>query len=162
LTEPFAAESRQLLREYVNLRLEALDPANTDAAIVRSEQIHDELWSRAETLAREDPGPAITLYITSLNEVIDLHTERLVAELGFRVPPIIVNGLYIVAVLTMMLVGVHNSYRERHNLIAEIIVVLILSVVFLLIVDLDRSHLGIMKIPQEALIDLQQKLITAP
>ena len=37
LAEPVGAESRQLLREYVNLRLEALDPAKTTAAIARSD-----------------------------------------------------------------------------------------------------------------------------
>jgi heat shock protein HslJ len=36
-------------------------------------------------------------------------------------------------------IGLHDSYREKHNLIALIMVVLIVSVVFLVIVDLDRS-----------------------
>jgi len=162
LAEPVGAESRQLLREYVNLRLEALDPAKTTAAIARSEQIHDELWMRAEMVARENPGPTTALYVSSVNEVIDLHTERLTAELGFRVPPIVVYGLYGVAILTMILLGIYNSYREKHNQIAQIIVVLILSVVFLIIVDLDRSYVGVIKIPQEALIDLQQKLNLTP
>ena len=162
LAESVGAESRQLLREYVNLRLEALDPAKTTAAIARSEQIHDELWMRAEMVARENPGPTVALYVSSLNEVIDLHTERLTAELGFRVPPIVVYGLYGVAVLTMILLGIYNSYREKHNQIAQIIVVLILSVVFLIIVDLDRSYVGVIKIPQEALMDLQEKLNLTP
>ena len=162
LSEPYVEESRQLLREYVNLRLEALDSAKTAAAIARSEEIHDELWVRAEKLAREYPNPTIALYISSLNEVIDLHTERVIAELGFRVPSMVVYGLYIVAILTMVLLGIYNSYREKHNLIAEIIVVLILSVVFLLIVDLDRSYVGLIRIPQEALQDLQEKLNLMP
>lgn len=162
LADPYGVESRKLLREYVNLRLMALDPAATGSAIARSEQIHDELWLLAEEVAREYPVTTVSLYLSSLNEVIDLHTERLTAELGYRVPPIIVIGLYVVAVLTMILIGVHDSYREKHNLIALIMVVLLLSVVFLVIIDMDRSNVGLLQIPQKALIDLQQKLNLVP
>jgi hypothetical protein len=162
LADPYRTESRELLREYVDLRLKALDRADTASAIARSEQIHDELWLLAEEVAKGDPGPTIALYLSSLNQVIDLHSERINAELGYRVPPIIVLGLYIVAVMTMILIGVYNSYREKHNLIALITVVLIVAVVFFVIIDLDRSNVGLLQIPQKALIDLQQKLILTP
>lgn len=162
LAEPYGVESRALLREYVDLRLEALDRAVTASAIARSEQIQDELWLLAEAVARENSGPTIALYLSSLNQVIDLHTERLNAELGYRVPPIIILGIYVVAMLTMILIGVYDSYREKHNLIALIMVVLIVSVVFLVIIDMDRSNVGLLQIPQKALIELQQKLILPP
>jgi len=162
LADPYRTESRELLREYVDLRLKALDRADTASAIARSEQIHDELWLLAEEVAKGDPGPTIALYLSSLNQVIDLHSERINAELGYRVPPIIVLGLYIVAVMTMILIGVYNSYRGKHNLIALITVVLIVAVVFFVIIDLDRSNVGLLQIPQKALIDLQQKLILTP
>jgi hypothetical protein len=162
LADPYGVKSRELLREYVNLRIKALDPAETKTAIARSEQIHDELWLLAEEVARENSGPTIALYLTALNQVIDLHTERLSAELGFRVPPIMVLGLYVVAVMTMMLIGVYDSYREKHNLIALVMIVLIVSAVFLMMIDMDRSNVGLLQIPQKALIDLQQKLILTP
>ncbi len=97
-----------------------------------------------------------------MNQVIDIHTERITAELGFRVPLIIVLGLYIVAVMTMILIGVYDSYRAKHNLIALIMVVLIVSVVFLVIIDMDRSNVGLLQTPQKALILLQQKLTLMP
>jgi hypothetical protein len=162
LAEPYGTETRQLLVEYVNLRLDALDPAKTLASIARSEQIHDQLWLRAEEIARENPGPIVALYISSLNDVIDLHTRRLNEELGFRVPPVIVLGLYVVALLTMMLIGVHDSYSEQRNLLALIMVVLIISVVFLVIFELDRSNVGLLRTPQKALLDLQTRLNSAP
>jgi hypothetical protein len=162
LADPYGVESRKLLREYVGLRLKALDPAATLAAIARSEQIHDELWLMAEEVAREYPVTTVSLYLSSLNEVIDLHTERISAELGFRVPPTMVLGLYLVAVMTMILIGVHDSYRERHNLIALIMVVMIVSVVFLMIIDIDRSNVGLLQTPQKALIELQNKLNLTP
>jgi hypothetical protein len=41
-------------------------------------------------------------------------------------------------------------------------VILIISVVFLLIIELDRSNVGLLQVPQGALIELQQQLKTAP
>jgi hypothetical protein len=162
LDEPYGVESRNLLREYVDLRLKALDPTFTATAITRSEEIQDELWLLAEDIAKENSTSTISLYLSSLNQVIDLHTERINAEFGYRVPPTIVLGLYVVAVMTMILIGVHDSYRDKHNVIALIMVVLIVSVVFLVINDMDRSNVGLLQIPQKALIELQQKLIITP
>lgn len=162
LDEPISTESRRLLREYVDLRLAALDRAQRAAAVARSEQIHSELWSLAVEVARESPTPTTALYVSALNEVIDLHAVRLNMELGIRVPPVIVLGLYLVAMFTMVLIGIHGSYAEKRNLLALAVMIVILSVVFLLVVELDRSHQGLVRIPQDALIDLQRQMQAGP
>ena len=113
-------------------------------------------------MADGNQSPIIALFLTSLREVIDLHTKRIEAELGFRVPPEILLVLFVVAVLTMVLLVVYNSYRERRSLVALIILVLMLSAVLILIVDLDRSHQGFVRISQQALIDLKQSLSSIP
>ena len=66
LADPYAVESCKLLREYVNLRVKALDPAATATAIARSEQIHDELWLLAEEVASDNSGPTIALYLSAV------------------------------------------------------------------------------------------------
>jgi NADH:ubiquinone oxidoreductase subunit 6 (subunit J) len=158
LPEPTATESRQLLREYVDQRLAALDRAKIAQAISRSEEIHSELWTRAEALAREESSPTLALYVSALNDVIDLHTERINVELVARVPWAIVLGLFLMAVLAMGLVGLHAGYAENRNLIALVAFVLTLSVVFLLIVDLSRSQSGLLQVSYQAMIDLQRQL----
>ena len=162
LEEPISTESRQLLREYVDMRLAALDRDQRDAAIARSEEIHQELWSMAEIVARNDPTDLTALYVASLNQVIDLHTERVKKELVIRVPPIFLLAIYLVAMFTMLLMGVHDSYSDKLNYLALFLMVLILSMVFLVIVDLDRSHQGLITIPQNALMDLQRQIQSSP
>jgi hypothetical protein len=162
LEEPITTESRQLLREYVDQRLALTQPGQFDKAVARSQQIQDELWKRAEILARDDPTPATALYISALNEMIDLHTERLVIRFYVRVPQLVLLTLYLVALLTMTLIGVQGSYNGKRNYLALIIMVLILSVVFLLIIDLDRPNQGLIQIPQKALLDLKQQIQTMP
>lgn len=162
LDEPYRTELRDLLREYVDMRLAAREQETREMALTRSEKIHDELWSRAEVVARENPVDTIAIYIESLNEVIDMHTERVSVGLGIRVPPTILLGLYLVALGTMFLVGMGSAYRENRNHIALILLILILSVVLLLIVDLDRSQDGLLRVPQQAMIDLQRQLNVSP
>jgi hypothetical protein len=105
LDEPDRTESRDLLREYVDLRLAALDPEKTMASILRSEEIHNILWSRAVQIARESPVNNINLYLISVNVLIDLHTERIIYGADIRIPAAVLLGVYIVAFFTMFLVG---------------------------------------------------------
>jgi hypothetical protein len=163
LDEPYRTEARDLLREYTDRRLAAhIDPAQVAAVITRSEEIHNELWASAEVLAVESPLPTISLYISAVNEVIDLHAERVAIGIDIRVPPTILLGLYIVALFTMLLVGVQSGYGEKRNYVALVVLVLILSVVFLLIVDLDRAQDGLLRISQLPLYDLQRQLNASP
>jgi hypothetical protein len=162
LEETISTESRLLLREYVDQRLALVDPEKTANAIARSEQLHAQLWTQAEILAKEDPTPVSSLYISSLNEMIDIHAERLIIRFYFRVPQSVLMGVYIVALLTMILIGVQGSYTGKRNYLALILMVLIISMVFLIIVDLDRPNQGLIKIPQKALIDLQRQMSSPP
>jgi hypothetical protein len=160
--EPVSSESRQLLREYIDQRLALTQPGQFDKAVARSQQIQDDLWKRAEILAKDSPDPVTALYISALNEMIDLHTERLIIRFYIRIPELVILSLYLVGILTMALIGVQGSYTGKRNYLALILTVLILSVVFLLIIDLDRPNQGLIQIPQKALLDLQQQLRTQP
>lgn len=162
LPEPARTESRQLYREYIAMRLEALRPEKVRTAIARSEQIQDQLWALAEELGREDPTPTMSLYLSALNEVIDLHTNRLSAERDFRLPLPILLGLLGVSLLTMVLVGITDSYHEHRNRIALIVLVVILSLAYLLIIELDRSNTSLIRVSQQPLIELQQKMLLSP
>ena len=159
LDEPVSSESRALLREYVGIRLDAVDPAKLAEARVRSEQIHTQLWSRAEVVARANiQSPLVALYVESLNEMIDIHTKRAVAVLSSRLPGSLWLGIYSVAFLTMMLVGLQSSYGERQNWLSLVVLVLVFAVVLTLIVDLDRPLEGLLSVSQQAMLDLQAQL----
>ena len=162
LDEPYRTEARDLLREYTDLRLAALDPALRAAAITRSEQIHNELWASAEKIAVESPLPTTSLYLSSLNEVIDRHAERVAVGVDIRVPPSLLLGLYVVALFTTFLVGLQSGDGQKRNYLAHIVLVLNLSVVFVLIVDLDRAQEGLLRVSQLPMIDLQRQLYTSP
>ena len=124
LTEPYREDIRNLLREYVPLRIESSDPTQLEAHYTRSKEIHDELWAQAEKLVAETPNTEVlALFISSLNELIDLHTTRVTARIYARVPETVVLVLVIGAVLTMGLVGYSAGLTSRRSLPSAVMLV---------------------------------------
>jgi hypothetical protein len=160
LDEPERSRSRELLGEYVDTRLAAADDSTQiEAAQKRSEQIQVELWTTAQVLATEHRDSTIAaLYFEALNNLIDIHTTRVMAVLTSRIPADIWAGIYIVALLSMVLLGVQTSYGGRRNWMSVIVLALVFAVVLTLIVDLDRPMQGMFMVNQQALIDLQAQI----
>lgn len=75
-----------------------------------------------------------------MNQVIDLHTERINVEVVARVPWAIILIIFLIAIIALGIVGLHAGYAEKLNRIALVALVLVLSVVFLLIVDLGGGN----------------------
>jgi hypothetical protein len=162
LGEPYRAETRDLLSEYLDWRLAATEEGKLAEARTRSEEIHSELWAIAEEWVAQDTSATTAQYVSSLNEVIDLHTERVVVGLQLRIPPMILLTMYVIALAAIFLVGVHSGYVDKRNLVALVTLVLVLAAVLYLIVDLDRALEGLLQVPQQALVDLKSSLPTYP
>lgn len=159
LDEPISTESRTLLREYVDTRLAPVnDPSQLAPSIARGEEIQNELWMYAQTLARREPNSeTLGLYIDALNAMIDTHGERK-AAVAARVPATLLTTIFLIGLLAMALVGFSNSYEGRRSGIGLFIFVLIFALVFTIIIDLDRPQEGLLRVSQQPMIDLQQQL----
>jgi len=160
LPEEFTAPARALLREYVDLRVRAArDRTTLDASLARSEAIHDELWASVEDMFSEAPAPiSYSLFVNSLNEMIDVHAERVTVAVRQGIPGAIWMGLYLVAGLAMIAVGYQTGKGGQRPYLVNTVLALAFSVVILLILDLDRSWEGAVRVDQQPLIDLQKKL----
>jgi uncharacterized protein YqgC (DUF456 family) len=159
LPQPQSAESRALLREYARLRVVSDDTSELDAAIARSVAIHRELWAIAEDLAIETPtSEMLALYVDSLNELIDIHTTRFVAGVYARVPETVLYLLIIGALVAIGAVGYNAGLTRRRSLLSAVLLVVALGAVVTLVVDLDRPRDGIIRVNQQALIDLVEQL----
>jgi hypothetical protein len=159
IAEPRRTEVRNLLREYVQLRLAGVQDTAPLPAIARSEEIHRKLWELAVAEGEKNPGSIMVgLFVNTLNELIDIHTKRVQAGLRSRVPPVIIYTLYFVTVLAMTSVGYLAGLAGKRTHLVTGALVLAFSAVMLLIIDLDRPHEGLLKVNQQVLIDLQKKL----
>ena len=159
LQEPMRTETRNLLREYVDLRLEAVQqPGKLQQALSRSDELHNRLWSLAVTATEKDRSPIAAIYVQSLNEVIDLHATRVMAGLRSRVPAVIWVVLYFLAFLAMTLMGYHSGLANSRRSLAAIGLIIGFSAVLFLIADLDRPSQGTLRVSQQSMIDLRNSM----
>jgi hypothetical protein len=150
---------RTLLRDYVDVRLEAVRSGNVTEGIRRSEHLHDQLWTQAVALGETHPTSIVVgLFVQALNEVIDLHAKRVTAGVRNRIPGAIWVALFTVAVLSFTAMGYHAGLSRTSRSLAELAVACTFSVVIGLIADLDRPQEGVLQVSQQALMDLRQSI----
>lgn len=159
VTEPECFEVRKLLKEYVHLRAEAIkQPQELPQVIARSEVLHNELWSQAILVAKKDSDSEMhALFVSSLNEAIDLHTKRLVVG-QYHIPNAIWWALYLVSILSMAGVGYQFGLTGMRDVAASLFLALSFSIVIGLIANLDRTANGALQVSQQPMIDLDRRL----
>lgn len=158
LPEPMRTQTQQLFREYVDVRLEAVQPGKLSYAITKSEELQNRLWSQAVAATEKDRSPIAALFVQSLNEVIDLHAVRMLAALRSRVPAAIWIVLFLLSFLSMAMMGYHEALTNSRRSIAVLALILGFSSVLFLIVDLDRPRQGTLQVSQQAMIDLRNSM----
>ena len=157
LPEPYSTESRDLLREYVDVRLTAAQ--DVEGAIARSEEIQIELWRRAEALVEATGGSDVyALYVESVTDLVELHHQREIAGLYARLPSSLLLGLLGFTVLGMFILGFGNSYDRRRSVIALVALILVFGSALYIILDLDRSREGLFQVSDQPLISLEERL----
>ena len=150
---------RGLLREYVSVRLDAVRSGNIAEGIRRSEDIQQKVWTEAETVGNKNPNSIVVgLFVQSLNEMIDLHAKRLQTGVRSRIPAAIWLGLFAVASLSLATMGYHAGLSGTRRSLAILAVAVTFSVVIELIADLDRPFEGVLRVSQQALLDVQRSM----
>jgi hypothetical protein len=160
LPEPHCAEVRNLLRKYVDLRIElAGHPEKVKSIIEESVSLQDEMWKHAEAVSKEDlKNPAIvSLFMVTLNETIDLQTKRITVALVYRIPDIIWDAIICLLIISMFEVGYLFIKSQKTNWIMILALSMAFSLVILMIITFDRSDGGI-KLNQQPMIELQKSL----
>ena len=157
LPEPQRSTIRDILRAYIEARLEAAQAGKVELAA--SQRWHARLWTEAAAAVQNEPGSALAgLFIESLNEVIDLHAKRVQATLRSRIPGLIWVTLYFVASLAMAGTGYHEGLTSLRRSPVMAILVLTFSAVIYLIAELDRPQEGLFNVSHQATADLRYLL----
>ncbi|HEU4432564.1 MAG TPA: hypothetical protein VFR51_04160 [Pyrinomonadaceae bacterium] len=158
LSEPMRTDARNLLREYVDVRIEAVQPGKLEQGMAKSEELHNRLWAVATTAADKEKNVITSLFIQALNQVIDLHATRVMAGVRSRVPGIIWIVLYLLLVLAMVMLGYQSGLAKSRRSLAVLALVIGFCSVLYLITDLDRPGQGLLQTSQEAMTDLRRSM----
>lgn len=113
LEQPDRDTARQLLRRYVDVRLEAAaasDLREIPGRLAESAQLERQLWDMAVRHARVDMNSDVAaLYIESLNDLAAIHAQRVAVGLQMRIPSVIWWVLLTLMLLAMTSVGYQTS-----------------------------------------------------
>jgi hypothetical protein len=159
LPEPVSSEIRNLLREYVPLRVAPSDRATLLANIQRSDELLQQMWSVAEAEGKvTQQGDLMAAFIESLNETIGVNESRIASGIYARVPASILWLLVLGSVLTLAMVGYSAGLTKRRDLLSAIVLILALGAVLALVIDLDQPREGFVQVSQQPIIDLQEQI----
>ncbi len=163
LPRPEQEEVDSMLRRYITLRLDVARLPNILTPAVRTLNaktwaLQDRLWVMAVAHAELAPQsvPA-ELFAMSVSQLIDVKNKRN-AALTNRVPDTVLILLFGFAILTMGVVGYSNGLCGDRVPGAMIVLALLVTLVVLVIVDLDRPHRGLIRVSQESMIELEHTL----
>jgi len=166
LPEPHRTATLKLLREYVQIRLDVVQSPRSFAeqkpVIDRSNEIQEALWQTAKVMAAMDKKMVPTgLFIQTLNEMIDNQGKRL-AALRNRVPNIVFLGLFGIAAVACGFVGYAGGRDAKRTRLPVYIMATLVTVVILLILDLDRPNSGFITTNQQAMQDAAAAIAAFP
>ncbi len=152
-----AAKARQVLRRYIDARVDFGSAADAEAEVrhyARATALQSELW-RTMTAAVAGFGdtPRASLVISTTNEAIDRAAERYAARQD-HIPPRILRMLCLFALLSAGLVG----YERAHQRKTTALLLLLFSLAVGLVMDLDLPGAGATRVPQEPMLDLQRSV----
>jgi hypothetical protein len=160
IPEPICSDTKKLLVEYVDLRIEvARDPSKIYALMSRSQEILDRLWNFAETLAGQDRSSEVyALYTSSVNDLVDNYNQRITMTLEYRIPPVILWILIIITIFSMITLGYQLGISGKGGFKLNILFAVVFALVMFLILALDHPETGLAKLNQKPMLTLQKQL----
>jgi len=157
LPEPASDQIRELLREYLPLRIVLTASDDIQGDIAKSVKIQNDIWTITEAVARDHGSDVVALFVESVNDVIDIHESRVTARTA-RVPETILLLLVGGAALSLGMVGYSAGLTKRRSLLSAVVLIIALGAVIMIVIDLDRPREGFIQVSQQPLIDLEQQL----
>ena len=160
IPEAYRYNVKKQLVEYVDLRLDlSKDNNKLDYVLSRSQQILDNFWNLAETLAVQDrSSEAYALFTTSVNDLVDNYNQRVTMTIEYRIPAAIIWVLSVIAFLSMLVLGYQFGISGKGSFIINLLLAFVFALVMFLILALNRPETGIAKLNQKPMLTLQKQL----
>jgi hypothetical protein len=158
LPEPQQGNIRNLLREYAAMRVGGVTAIIRPENLAKSSALQDRLWADAVAVGRQNPDSIVVgLFIEALNHMIDTDAARVTAGRS-RIPKTIWVVLYLVTILAMAAVGYEFGLTGERSWPVTILLALVFTAVILLVADLDLPQQGLLRVSQQAMLDLIAKI----
>ena len=161
-TRPVA---RNLLQQFVAIRMEMMqfsgrsDMSKVIELVKDSDRLHDKLWSVAESAMEDSENSESTgIFSQSVLAMIIAQDARLQAVLFNRISPVIWFTLYVMALMSMIIMGYQAGLTGARSGIATWTLAITFSVVMALVMDLDRPNQSLFSMNQQLMVDLHNRM----
>ena len=158
IAEPERSKIKELLREYVDNRINAGSVDEMKARLAKANEIQNSLWQQTVAVADKDRSDIAALFVTTMNEMIDIHTKRLTIVTEHHIPDSIWAALLGLTCLGIAAMGYQNGLLEHGRSPGILIVTLMFAIVIFMIADLDRPGQGTITVDQQAMSDLRKSM----
>jgi hypothetical protein len=152
-----AAQVQELLRKYTDLRVRfytTRDDSRLAKAYADTAQLQNELWSKVQGVAANQPTPVVALALSGMNDV--LNSQGYTQAAWWNTIPVAAWILMIaIAMCCNFLIG-YGAHRNGRLLF--FIVPFVVSLSFFLIADIDSPRRGVIKVAPQNLMALAQSL----
>jgi hypothetical protein len=170
LLEPGRSEAKSLLKDYVELRPESEEASDAPPAeelaelLVKAELIQYQLWLLAVKNGKSEEEESVSNsgspFMGSVLLLTDIHYTRLHAVVMNRIPLTIWATLYLMAALSMIIMGYQAALTGCRSPVATITLAVAFSAVIILITDLDRPIMSLFNVNEQLLVDLYEYMKT--
>ncbi len=169
LTEPRRTQAKQLLRDYISLRSEGPKPTKVSDSdrvtefLATSEALQHQIWllaaqSHHQSKKNQFEDENGDMFKVSILALIDIHYTRVHSAVMNRIPFTIWMTLYLMAILSMIIMGYQAGLTDRRSPVATITLAFAFSAVIILIADLDRPIMSFFEINRQLLTDLHEDM----
>jgi len=162
LPDPERSNVRRLLRDYVDLRLNAGRSSvdNRDAS-EQLRQLQTEIWTESVTASRHAVERSALPLIQSVADVIDVHAARVLAGIRSRIPFTVWAVMYSIMAVAVAAAGYQAGLAGGRRSLAAVFYALVFGAVIMMIAAADVPGSEQIRASHQALIDLRSRL-TAP
>lgn len=162
LPTPQGTELQQLVRQYVDNRVRvsqnALDPQMLQQGKDDDARLQGELWSRAAALAQTNPQSVPAgLVLESLDTAFSLENSRWIGFVA-HLPDGVIYVNAVMGLVGALMVGYDFGITGHRHPLSEALLIISITMVLVLIVELDHPHSGVIRVSQQPLVDLQRRL----
>jgi hypothetical protein len=164
LEEPAGSDARRLLRSYVEARVElsdAIDHSAVERAEQRAHALQADLWGIAGSEAQARPTPTVALFVSSINDIVDLDHKRLNA-IETHLPNTILVLLIAVGMVACAAVAYAAAWSGGRSILSLVVLPLVVGASLLVVVDLDKPRTGFIRVSDRPIEHLQRSLQETP
>lgn len=159
----YQADAHDLIRQYIDVRVEIGNIAITDQArrakyMNQVSLLQHRLWALAVLATDADPRAVTTgAFVQSLNAAIDAQGKRNALQ-QLHVPETVLISLFLVFVASGGMIGYSSGLNGKRIIAPVVLVSLLVTLIVFIIIDLDRPRRGLIQVNLAPLLDLQRSM----